>query len=37
MPHEYEEKISYYKSLVEKLLKDKGLKVDNFIISLCCD
>jgi hypothetical protein len=23
---EYEEKISYYKSLVEKLLKDKGLK-----------
>jgi hypothetical protein len=26
MPHEYKEKISYYKSLVEKLLKDKGLK-----------
>jgi hypothetical protein len=26
MPHEYKEKISYYKSIVEKLLKDKGLK-----------
>jgi hypothetical protein len=26
MPHEYKEKISYYKLIVEKLLKDKGLK-----------
>jgi hypothetical protein len=27
MPHEYKEKISYYKSLVEKLLKEKGLSL----------
>ena len=26
MPHEYKEKISYYKLIVEKLLKDKDLK-----------
>jgi hypothetical protein len=26
MPHEYKEKISYYKLIVEKLLKGKGLK-----------
>jgi hypothetical protein len=27
MPHEYKEKISYYKSLVENLLKEKGLSL----------
>jgi hypothetical protein len=27
MPHEYKEKISYYESLVENLLKEKGLSL----------